>query len=351
MTVLLGGILLAGCGEKEQPPEPPRPVLHIEARAQSEASLGRFAGSIQARYESVLGFRVGGRIARRSVDVGSEVSKGTLLAALDPTDQQNELRARQGDLARLEAQWINAQDNARRQQELFDRGVGARAQLENAQTGLRTAAAAKDQARAAARQAEDQLGYSELRSDYDGVVTAWHAEAGQVVAAGQEVVILARPDVKEAVIDLPAALVEQLPRDVRFAVAAQLEPSIATHGRIREVEPQAERSTRTRRVRLSLEETPPGFRLGTSVSVTLSTAITPRIELPTSALLEADGQVRVWVIDRQNHSVASRPVQVLERDAERAVLSAGVEPGDWVVTAGVNSLKEGQTIKTDEGQR
>ncbi|RZA09700.1 MAG: biotin/lipoyl-binding protein, partial [Proteobacteria bacterium] len=122
-------LLLAGCSKEEPAPEPIRPVLSVEVKGLDQQSLGRFAGNIQARYESTLGFRVSGRIARRAVDVGSQVEKNQLLATLDPTDQQNQLRANQGDLARVQAQFINAQANARRQQELFDRGVGAQAGL------------------------------------------------------------------------------------------------------------------------------------------------------------------------------------------------------------------------------
>jgi RND family efflux transporter MFP subunit len=340
--------LLSACSKEEPAPEPVRPVLFVEASAISEESLGRFAGNIEARYESTLGFRVGGRIARRVVDVGSEVAKGALLATLDPTDQQNNVRARQGDLARIEAQWINAQANARRQQELFDRGVGAQAQLDIAQTDLKTTASSLAQAKAAQSQAQDQLGYSELRSDHAAVVTRWQVEAGQVVTAGQEVVTLARPDVKEAVIDLPASLADQLPPGVEFKVASQLDPQVNTLGTLREIEPQAQSATRTRRARLSLAETPPALRLGTAISVTLRAAITARTELPLSALQEVDGKTQVWVIDEQTRKVNPRAVNVISRSADRFVLGSEIKPGEKVVSAGVNSLKPGQEVKINE---
>jgi len=347
-VLLCSGVLLGACSKAPPPPEPVRPVLSIEVQPLSQESIGRFAGSIQARYETNLGFRVPGRIARRNVDVGAEVQKGALLATLDPTDQQNQLRAAQGDLARVEAQWINAQANARRQQELFDRGVGAQAQLDVAQTDLKTTGASRDQARAALSQARDQLAYSELHTDHGGVVTAWNAEAGQVVSAGQQVVTLARPDIKEAVIDLPATLVDQLPADVVFKVAAQLDPSINTTATVREIEPQAQSATRTRRARLTLTDTPPAFRLGTAISVTLSSAIAPRTELPLSALQEVDGKTRIWVIDPQTRTVSPREVTVLSRSTDSALLGSGVKAGERVVSAGVNSLEPGQKVKIDE---
>jgi RND family efflux transporter MFP subunit len=346
--MVLSGLILGACSKEEPPPEPVRPVLYMEVKPQATANLGRFAGNIAARYESTLGFRVSGRIASRSVDVGSEVEKGQLLATLDPTDLQNQLRSSQGDLARVEAQYINAQANARRQQELFDRGVGAQAALDVAVTDLKTTQSSFNQAKAAVQQAQDQLSYSELRTDHPAVVTEWKAEAGQVVSAGQQVVTLARPDIKEAVIDLPAPLAEQLPQDVVFKVASQLEPGINTTATLRELEPQAEASTRTRRARLTLADTPDAFRLGTAISVTLSSAIEPRIELPANVLQEVDGKTQVWIVDMQNQTVSPHPVNVLSRDGDTLVVSGGVKGGERVVTAGVNSLKPGQKVKVDK---
>jgi RND family efflux transporter MFP subunit len=349
LLLVLTSVMLVACSKKEAPPEPVRPVLSIKVEALGEQNLGRFAGSIQARYESNVGFRVPGRIASRSVDVGAEVEKGALLASLDPTDQRNQLRSAEGDLASIRANLINAQANARRQQSLFDQGVGSQAQLDAALTDLKTTQASLDQAQAAVNQAKDQLNYVELRADHKAVVTAWMAEAGQVVTAGQQVVTLAQPDIKEAVIDLPDTLVDQLPEDVVFQVASQLSPAINTTAIVREIEPQAESATRTRRARLTLTETPAAFRLGTAISVTLSSAIKPQIELPLSALQEVDGKPRIWIIDAQAQTVSPRDVSIVSRTDSTVVVASGVKSGERIVSAGVNSLKPGQKVKADEG--
>ena len=343
-------LLLVACSDNKEVAEPIRPVLSMRVQTQDQLHLGRFAGTIQARYESTLGFRVGGRIARRWVNVGSTVQPGDVLASLDPTDQRNQVRAAEGDLAKVQAQWINAQANARRQQQLYDRGVGAQAQLDIAQTDLKTTAATLEQAKAALQQAKDQLGYAELRTDHGAVVTEWKAEAGQTVAAGQAVVTLARPDIKEAVIDLPTRLADELATGVEFVVAAQLDNSVSTTATVREIEPQADASTRTRRTRLTLRDTPEGFRLGTSISVSLSSTVTPRSEVPASAVQDIDGQPRVWIVDTQQKVVNPREVKVLERNADVVLLASGVQPGERVVTAGVNSLKPGQKVMVDEDE-
>lgn len=172
-----------------------------------------------------------------------------------------------------------------------------------------------------------------------------------MVTAGQQVVTLARPDIKEAVIDLPAGLAERLPEDVVFEVAAQLDPATRTTAIVREIEPQAQSATRTRRARLTLTDTPAGFRLGTAISVTLSSAIEPRIELPLTALQEVDGKARIWLINPQDQTVSPREVQILERSADSVLVANGIKPGDRVVSAGVNSLKPGQKVKLDEEAR
>lgn len=354
-VVTVGGQLLhpGQVVEVAQPPQPapPRPVLTVTVKTLKNDDLGRFAGSIQARYESVLGFRTNGRIASRLFDVGDFVGKGALLATLDPTDQQNQLRASQGDLASAEAQLIDAQANARRQEELFARSVTAQARLDDARTRLKTSQASFDQAKAAVQQARDQLSYTRLVTDFDGVITTWHAEAGQVVSAGQAVVTLARPEVREAVFDLPTEVAESLPADARFLVSAQLDPQARTTGSIRELGPQADASTRTRRVRLSLAQTPEAFRLGSTIQVQLSSAGSVRSVLPASVLLERDGKTQVWVVDGKQSSVALREVQVLSRDERQVVIGQGLADGDRVVRAGVNSLKPGQKIKLDEDAR
>ncbi|WP_448091311.1 efflux RND transporter periplasmic adaptor subunit [Pseudomonas azerbaijanoccidentalis] len=349
LLLVFASVMLVACSKEEAAPEPVRPVLSIKVEALGEQNLGRFAGSIQARYESNVGFRVPGRIASRSVDVGAEVEKGALLASLDPTDQKNQLRSAEGDLASIRANLINAQATARRQQSLFDQGVGSQAQLDAAQTDLKTTQASLDQAQAAVNQAKDQLNYVELRADHKAVVTAWMAEAGQVVTAGQQVVTLAQPDIKEAVIDLPDTLVDQLPQDVVFQVALQLTPEINTTAIIREIEPQAESATRTRRARLTLSETPTAFRLGSAISVTLSLAIKPQIELPLSALQEVEGKPRIWIVDTQSQTVSPRDVSIVSRTDTTVVVASGVKTGERIVSAGVNSLKPGQKVKVDEG--
>jgi len=346
-------LALAGCsGDDEAPPPPVRPVATLTLAApppQREV----FAGSIQARYESVLGFRVGGRMTRRLLDVGAPVRRGQLLAALDPTDQDNALRSREGQTADAEAQWRDAQADARRQQQLFDQGVGSRSQLDQALTRLHTLEASREQALSAERQARDQRNYAELYSDFAGVITAWQAEVGQVVSAGQPVVRVARPDIREAVLDLPAEAIAHLAPERQMTVRMALDPEVAVVGKVREIEPQADATTRTRRVRLTLSDPPDALRIGTLVQGELELPAAVGLALPVQALRRQGDQASVWVVAGQGQQarVQLRPVQVLREAAGQAWIGSGLKAGERVVVAGVNSLEEGQQVKDQEGVR
>lgn len=340
---------LVGCDDSKVVAQ--RPVLSAVVEQYRQESLGRFTGTIQARYQTILGFRVGGRMVRRLVDVGDRVEQGELLAELDPTDQQTILRMRQAELADIEARYLNVKATVRRQQQLFDRGVGSKSQLEQLQVQLSSLRSRLDQAHSAERQAADQLSYSRLYSEHQGVVTAWYAEVGQTLVAGQDVLTLAWAQERDAVFDLPADLLERLPAETGLRIHAELEPGIATSGQIRELAPQADPITRTRRARLALKKAPREFHLGTSVVLELSLAVSPRSRLPAAALWLQDGQAQVWVIDPQTLTVSPRAVQLLSRSEREVVIGTGLAGGERVVVAGVNSLVDGQTVKLDEGAR
>ncbi|MDR6677076.1 efflux RND transporter periplasmic adaptor subunit [Pseudomonas oryzihabitans] len=345
-------LALCGCSDDEAPPPPVRPVATLTLKAPAP-QREVFAGSIQARYESVLGFRVGGRMTRRPLDVGAAVRRGQLLAALDPTDQDNALRSREGQTADAEAQWRDAKADARRQQQLFDQGVGSRSQLDQALTRLHTLEASREQALSAERQARDQRDYAELYSDFDGVITAWQAEVGQVVSAGQPVVRVARPDIREAVLDLPAQAIGQLAPERQMTVRMALDPEVAVTGKVREIEPQADATTRTRRVRLTLLDPPDALRIGSLVQGELELPAAEGLALPVQALRRQGEQTAVWVVEGQGQQarVRLRPVQVLREADGQAWIGSGLQAGERVVVAGVNSLEEGQQVKDSEGAR
>jgi membrane fusion protein, multidrug efflux system len=345
LAVLLA---LAACKEEKDKSPLVRPVLSVVVAPQTGKPLG-FSGTIEPQYRAILGFRVLGRLIVRHANVGDLVHKGALLAALDPVALELAVRSAAADHSNALAQLANATATETRQRILLEQKTTTEAQFEQAQQAREAAAAAVVRARASLAKAQEQLSYAELRSDFDGVVTAVEAEVGQTVAAGQAVITVARPDIREAVIDVPEDTDGDLRAGSRFDVASQIDPSIQATGRVREIAPQADPATRSRRVRITLDSPPANLRLGTTVTATLTTPPAPRIVVPASALLERDGKTMVWVVDAASSTVSTREVRLGERNARAVQIADGLAPGTRVVTAGVNSLTPGQSVKLADG--
>ncbi|NGM33066.1 efflux RND transporter periplasmic adaptor subunit [Methylobacterium sp. DB0501] len=343
---LLALLAVAGCQEKKaEAPPPVRPVLTTTVEIRTAETFGPFAGTVEPRYQTQAGFRVPGRMVARDVYVGDLVPKGARLAALDPTVLQFAVTRARADVSDVDAQLANASAVETRQRTLFEGGNVTQAALDAAVASRDTAAARLAQAKAALQKATDELGYATLKADVDGVVTAWNAEIGQVVSAGQAVVTLARPDIREAVVDIPDGLMAGIRAGTAFTVTLQAAPTITAKGKVREIGPLADPATRTRRVRMTLVDPPEAFRLGTTVTVALERATPPRITLPATALLDAENRTTIWVVAPDGKSVSRRDVAVVARDDDTVTLSGGVTAGETVVVAGVHSLEDGQPVR------
>ena len=214
-----------------------------------------------------------------------------------PLRFQLALRDAEADLARAEAHRQETKLDAARQRQLFSEGVTAKAEFEAAQHEWESAEASTAAARANVRMAQEKLGYTELHAEFDGVIAATKAEVGQVVQPGQEVVRVVRPEEREAVVDVPDHIAANLRPGIGFIVTSEADPATRVKGQVREIAPQADLATRTRRVKITLVDPPLSFRLGTIVKAVAEMDAGAEIELPSSALLERDGKTFVWVVD------------------------------------------------------
>ncbi|WP_296742953.1 efflux RND transporter periplasmic adaptor subunit [Mesorhizobium sp.] len=347
-ALILIASLTACSRSEEKAPEVIRPVLSVVVQPKTVETFG-FAGTVQPQYSADLAFRLLGRIVSRDVKVGDIVTKGTTIAALDPTALELAVQASKADLSNAQAQFANASASEERQRALLASANTSQAVYDAAQQAKQAAAAGVERANAALAKSQEQLGYARLFSDFDGVVTAVGAEVGQTVSAGQTVVTVARTDPREAVVDIPDQLTGDLTVGTPFDIILQSLPTIKTQAKLREIAPQAEGTTRTQRVRLTLVNPPPAFRLGSTITATRVTQVTPTIELPMTALLETDGADKVWIVDPQTSSVSMREIKIASKNGGSFTVASGLDAGMRVVTAGVHSLSEGQKVKVPEG--
>ena len=353
-SLLLLGLPLAlgGCGDAATTGPEVRPVRTVVVDPKPVEDDRRAVGEVRPRYESEHGFRIAGKVISRAVDVGVAVKKGDPLARLDEQDYRNRRKSAEADVGAAQAVLTEAQSTEDRLRQLLATGTTTRANYDAALKNLRSAEARLESARAALDLAKDQLSYSELRAEFDGIVTAVGAEAGQVVEAGRMVVRLAQRGEKDAVFAIAETAFGSRKVDSErpeIVVTLLSDPGVSAEGVVREVSPVADPATRTYQVKVTLKDPPEQMRFGGSVVGRLKASTMPVVVLPGSALFDRGGRPAVWVFDPENGLVVLKPVVVARYEADRVIVSDGLAKGDIVVTAGVNRLRENQKVRLAEG--
>jgi RND family efflux transporter MFP subunit len=345
-STIASALAVAGCKQEAKTPEPVRPVLSslIEPAASGSTMA---VGTVQPRYETNLGFRVLGRLIARPVNVGDLVAEGQTIAAIDPTALELAVQSAKADLSKAEALLENAIGTEERKRILIKADATTTQTLDDAEQVRAGAQASTARARANLTKAIEQLGYAQVKADFAGVVTAVSAEVGQVVSPGQNVVTVARPDVREAVVDIGADLPVPLTVGLPFTVSLQLLPAVQVQGQIREIAPQADSVTRMRRVRIALNDPPESFRLGSTINARPSKAYSRILQVPPSAVLKKGAETFVWVVDDPTSTVSLHKVDLSEDEGGIRV-TGGLTAGTRIVTAGIHSLEQGQLVRIQE---
>ncbi len=346
LPALLFLALLAACDRAPVPPPADvRPVRAERVEAGAGAQPVRYAGEICARHETDLAFRVGGRVRERSVETGSTVAAGQLIATLDPGDYALAARAARSQLAAAEAEARLAHADLKRYAELREKNFIAQAELDRRSTAAAAADAQVRALRADAARQDNQSSYTRLTAPRAGVVTAVMFEAGQVVAAGQPVARLAQAGAREVRIDVPENALDALRGAKRLRVRLWAAPDRVYDGRLRELAPMADPATRTYAARVVIDRVDDAVKLGMTATVELDGGDAPALSVPQSALFKVNGQPQVWVVDAKTGTVAARAVALGALAGERAAVSSGLAAGEWVVTAGVHKLAPGQRVR------
>lgn len=343
--MLLLPLMLLGCKNEAPAPEPVRPVRTVVVGGQAGQAAVRYAGEIRPRYEARLGFRVAGKLALRKVDVGQTVQAGQVLAELDPRDLKLALAADEAQFKSAQVEWERAQADLERYRQLLAQHFISSAEFERQKSLAAGAQARFSQAQAQWRMGSNQSDYAWLKADRSGVVTGVEAEVGQVVAAGQPVIRLADPKELEVLIHVPESRVAQLRAAPHLRVNLWAKPGVALQGQLRELAPEADPVTRTYAAKISLAQPGPEVRMGMTAEVALEMPQQPGLRLPLSALYQTSGAAQVWRVNSANSTVQAVPVQVGRFDGNDVLVTAGVQAGDRVVTAGVTKLHPGQVVR------
>jgi multidrug efflux system membrane fusion protein len=342
LALLLLPVLLAACAA---PPAAtaPRPAMVVRPVG-GEVALEAYAGEVHAREEPTLGFRIPGKIARRLVDAGARVRSGQALAELDPSDVRLTSEAARAALASAQSDLALAKAEMQRYQNLADRQLVSRSLYDARVAALQAAQARVQQARAQSASSGNQVGYSVLRAPRDGVISQRLAEAGQVVAAGQPVFVLAADGEREVAISVPETGLERFAVGRELAVELWAKPGQRFPGVVRELAPSADPVTRTYAARVSFSAPPEDIELGQSARVYARVDGDTRLRVPLSALTQSGGQPAVWVVDPATKQVHSRRIVVGAYGEDGVPVLSGLRADDWIVAAGAHLLLENETV-------
>lgn len=338
--------VLIGCTpEPGTRPDPVLPVYAVQVDLAAEEPAISLSGDVRPRVETVIGFRVGGKIVERNVKVGASVKRGDVLARLDPQDLALQTQAVGARSAAAQSELSQQVDELERYRSLLQQGFISQAEFDRRRNTVDIARSRTDELASVQRSARNQAGYAVLRADEPGVVTAIEAESGQVVAAGQPVLRVAQT----GLVDIAVAVAENRLHELQAASALQITlwalPERRYSGTLREVSPVADPATRTYAARIGVDDADDAMRLGMTARVQVRSAGVPALHLPLSALYRNADKTAVWVVDAATSTVRLVNVTATAMHGERVAVTAGLRSGDVVVTAGVQKLQAGQKVR------
>ncbi len=361
MKISNAGVVLALCAAVaactkavEPKPEEIRPVRILKVQPIAGGRSIELAGEVRPRLETRLGFRVGGKMVQRLVEVGTVVKAGQPIARLDPSDLQLAAASAKTQIVQLEAERRFAEGDLRRYKELREKNFISQAELDRRASTFESTDARLDAARSQYRQAANQANYALLVADSAGVITAVEAEAGQVLSAGQTVVRLARSGETEIVAAVPETQREAFEHAGSFTVSLNALPGRTWKGRLRELSPSADPVTRTYLAKVTMLEPGKEVEIGMSARVAALVGVNEkRIELPVAALYGKGDVIQVWLVENVKDGIGSvrlQPVKTKGLAGDRVLVDSGLAAGNIVVVAGAQLLRAGQRVRvTDAG--
>ena len=347
---------IAAC--REEPPPPPKPIRAIKTITVSEQATGRlrdFSGVAEAADSSSISFEVSGNVQEVSVDVGDRITKGQVLATLDPEPYQL-------TVDEIKAELIKARDNVtkteaeyNRQKRIFEQGAGAQRRVEVAEFNFKAAKSGVNFQIARLNNAKRDLNRTVLRAPADGAIANRYIDAFNEVARGQKCFDIFEFTGMEVAISIPEDAIDEIQMDqtgeIRFPVIADR----TYHGRVTEISKVAG-TANAFPIKLTIDDPDQRIRPGMTARVTLRLAGGDQIAaylVPLSAIAQRGENKKgfVYIYDPGTSTVKKSPIEGTSVRGNDAVLTGGVKAGDIIAVAGVSFLEDGQKVRLMETKK
>ena len=352
LALLALGALASGCSHPTGADPRTDPPLVRTSIVQSKASspTRSFTGTVGARVQSDLSFRVPGKVLERLVSVGQQVHRGQPLVRLDDVDLRLALSAQEAEVAAAAAHARQATDDEARDRNLAAAGAEPTSTYDRVRASAEAARAQLKAVEARAKVARNATGYALLVADADGVIVETLAETGQVVAAGQTVVRLAQHGPRDAVIQLPETLRPSIGSSAQASLYGRAGVVVPTH--LRELSSAADPLTRTFQAKYTLERPLADAALGSTVTVVVPEDGVPSdVRVPAGAVFDPGTGPGVWAVVDKPTRVTWRAIKMNRIDDETVSVTDGLKQGERVVSLGAHVLHEGQEVRVPDRER
>jgi RND family efflux transporter MFP subunit len=350
--------LLSACAEKEAPEikQIVRPVKLMTVVSSGEALQRRFPGRVRAAMRVDLAFQVGGPLVELTAEEGETVKEGDVLARIDPRNFETDLKNAQGRMARAKAALDSAQSEYARIQRIREADPGAASESIEVRRRETVEKARADvaSAEASVKSASDRLADTYLRSPFDGVVSRRYVENFQEVRPKETILSIDDVSRIEIVVDIPELIMARVranrARDIHAEFAAM--PGKRYPLTVKEYATRADPATNTYQFVLEMPQPEdlnvlPGMTAIVSGSDPMAHASATPFVVPAFAVFADDGgQSRVWVVDEEKMTVASREVSTGSVTGTESIeIIDGLASGEIIAITGVTRLREGMQVR------
>lgn len=339
-------IAFFGCASEEIEDRPVRPVIVWEIPDWMDTERVRYGGLTKSRHEVRLSFRVSGEVEELAVHSGQSLSKGDLVARLDPTDYELEVQRMQSELTRVRAKLTRAEADYQRTRALYESDNVSRSVLDRDRAMFESARGEAEAAEKALALSRQQLDYTVLRAPSDGTVSRVPVEQFQTVEAGTPVVTMTTGDRLRFESGVSEVVVDRLKQGMTAEVILDRFPERIFPARLVEVGVEPTRVA-TYPVTAELEEEESALRPGMAGELHLQLPLEGDSLLVVPAMAVAmtgSDQPFVWVVDLDTRKVHRQEVKTRSLRGDGLEIIEGLKPGQWVVVRGIRFMEEGLEV-------
>lgn len=304
-----------------------------------------YPGEVRGKYESSLAFQVAGKIVARHINLGDNVRAGQVLMELDPKDVQQSYNAALATYQAALSNYEVVKENYKRYTALYEKGAVSTMTRDEHKTRYDAAASQMESARAQLTASENQLNYTRLVSDHDGMVASISGEVGQVVGAGTPMATVVQDGSREIQIYVPENRLGQVKLNQPATITFWALNDRTASGHVSEIAAMADSVTRTYKVKVAVDSMPEQAKLGMTAKVVLESGSVNTTLIPTGAIYQTGDQPQVWVV--RDKKAALVPVKTAGFEGNKVKIAEGLSKGDVVVTGGINKLAEGQEVRLE----